>query len=226
MSKTVRHAHKGLRKGFTALPNLVLLDTRLSVGARLTYALLTHYAWASDNEWPGQDGLAASMGINPKALRQHMQDLARVDLLEIHRRGQGLPNAYVVHLPDGHLAVVEGPPQNGQNARSRTDDPPALERSESTGPIKEPFEDVGGEVDKSTSPQDPPRPPQGGRARDRATYLDQLKAWVRDAFGPDHLDGRVKAIDQALRMTDARTVDELRDFLTTWFPQYATEAAA
>src|SRR5437868_865859 len=43
-----------LRAGFAALPYVVLRDTKLSIGARLTYAILLSYAWQEDSTFVGQ----------------------------------------------------------------------------------------------------------------------------------------------------------------------------
>src|SRR3954468_10741354 len=42
-------------KGYTQVPNHVLVSDRLSPGAKLTYAMLLKYAWQNDSCFPGQE---------------------------------------------------------------------------------------------------------------------------------------------------------------------------
>ena len=59
-----------LRAGFAALPYVVLRDTRLSIGARLTYAVLLSYAWQDDSTFVGQAKMAKDMGISERQVQQ------------------------------------------------------------------------------------------------------------------------------------------------------------
>jgi hypothetical protein len=40
-------------KGFTMVPNYLLISNRISPGAKLTYAMLLKYAWQNDYCFPG-----------------------------------------------------------------------------------------------------------------------------------------------------------------------------
>jgi hypothetical protein len=51
-----------LQGGFTQVPNFILKDAKLSVGAKVTYAMFLSYAWHNDSCFPGQDRLAEDMG--------------------------------------------------------------------------------------------------------------------------------------------------------------------
>jgi hypothetical protein len=50
-------------KGFTQVPNHVLVSDRLSPGAKLTYAMLLKYAWQNEFCFPGQE----VRGAKPRA---------------------------------------------------------------------------------------------------------------------------------------------------------------
>lgn len=50
--------------GFTQVPNFILEDSTLSLGAKVTYALFLHFAWHKDNVFPGHDRLAKHMGMS------------------------------------------------------------------------------------------------------------------------------------------------------------------
>jgi hypothetical protein len=42
------------RHGFTQVPNFILTNKDISVGAKLAYAMLLKYAWSNDACFPGQ----------------------------------------------------------------------------------------------------------------------------------------------------------------------------
>src|SRR5437762_12425571 len=64
-----------LRAGFAALPYVVLRDTGLSIGARLTYAVLLSYAWQEDSTFVGQAKMAKDMGISDRQLQRYLYEL-------------------------------------------------------------------------------------------------------------------------------------------------------
>ena len=55
------------RHGFTQVPNFILTKQKLSVGAKLAYAMLLKYAWGDDACFPGQAKLAIDMGSGNEA---------------------------------------------------------------------------------------------------------------------------------------------------------------
>jgi Helix-turn-helix domain len=61
-------------KGFTQVPNHVLVSGKLSPGAKLTYAMLLKYAWQNDFCFPGQERLAKDMGVTDRSVRTYLQD--------------------------------------------------------------------------------------------------------------------------------------------------------
>src|SRR5215218_3529223 len=64
-------------KGYTQVPNHVLVSDRLSPGAKLTYAMLLKYAWQNDSCFPGQERLAKDMGVTDRSVRTYLQELER-----------------------------------------------------------------------------------------------------------------------------------------------------
>lgn len=145
--KTVRHASKALRKGFTIVPNVLLLDPAISAGALRVYAVFNYLAWATEDEWPGQDELGPKfLGVkDPKTIRRWIADLEELGLLKSTRRGRGLTNLYEVFLPD------EAESQNGKNARSGTGKNHPPERANTPSPKSEQFKNT----------EDTPQPPGG-----------------------------------------------------------------
>jgi hypothetical protein len=84
--------------GFTQVPNFILTKNDISVGAKLTYAMLLKYAWEKIACYPGQLKLAQDMGAGERSVRTYLQELEKAQLLEIKQRGLGKTNFYRLHL--------------------------------------------------------------------------------------------------------------------------------
>jgi hypothetical protein len=80
--------------GFTMLSNLVLLDTALSDGAKVTYLVLLHHARQTARCFPGQDTLAAERGVSDRSIRSHLAELVERGLVTVERRGRAKSNYY------------------------------------------------------------------------------------------------------------------------------------
>ena len=85
-------------KGWTGVPNFILESDQISVGAKLTYAMLLKYAREMDECFPGQDRLAKDMGTARQSINGYIRELREAGLISVERRGQGRPNLYTVHL--------------------------------------------------------------------------------------------------------------------------------
>jgi hypothetical protein len=86
------------RGGFTQVPNFILENSALSLGAKVTYSLFLHFAWNKDSVFPGQDRLAQHMGMSTSRANEYIKELERAGLIEITRRGQGKTNLYKLHF--------------------------------------------------------------------------------------------------------------------------------
>ena len=86
------------RFGFTQVPNFVLTNPKLSVGAKLVYAMLLKYAWTDDACFPGQQKLATDMGAGERSVRTYLKELEAANFLEVTQRGLGKTNLYRLHL--------------------------------------------------------------------------------------------------------------------------------
>jgi biotin operon repressor len=84
--------------GFTQVPNFILKDAALSVGAKITYAMFLSYAWNNDSCFPGQERLAEDMGLTRVRVTQLIGELEAAGLVSIQRRGQGKTNLYTIHF--------------------------------------------------------------------------------------------------------------------------------
>ena len=87
-----------LRGGFTQVPNFILKDPKLSVGAKVAYAMFLSYAWHNDSCFPGQERLASDMGMTRPRVTQLIAELEKAGLVSIQRRGQGKTNIYTIHF--------------------------------------------------------------------------------------------------------------------------------
>lgn len=85
-----------LRAGFAALPYVVLRDTKLSIGARLTYAVLLSYAWQEEATFVGQDKMAKDMGISERQLQRYLYELRDGGYVEISREDRRFNNTYII----------------------------------------------------------------------------------------------------------------------------------
>ena len=100
------------RHGFTQVPNFILTNAELSVGAKLAYAMLLKYAWDAGGCYPGQVRLAQDMGSGERSVRRYLDELEASGFLEIEQRGLGRTNYYRLHLTVKAKAV-------GKHGRSR-----------------------------------------------------------------------------------------------------------
>ena len=64
------------REGFTQVPNFILKSPGLSLGAKIAYAMFLSYAWHNDSCFPGQDRLAADMGMSRSRVTEYVTELA------------------------------------------------------------------------------------------------------------------------------------------------------
>ncbi len=91
-------ADPATRYGFTQVPNFILTNAALSVGAKLAYAMLLKYAWTDDACFPGQQKLAGDIGAGERSVRTYLKELEDANFLEVTQRGLGRTNLYRLHL--------------------------------------------------------------------------------------------------------------------------------
>jgi hypothetical protein len=84
--------------GFTQLPNFILKDPKVSIGAKTTYALFLSYAWHNNRCFPGQERLAKDIGMSIGSVNGFIKELEACGLIEITRRGQGKTNLYTINF--------------------------------------------------------------------------------------------------------------------------------
>ena len=84
--------------GFTQVPNFILTNKDLSVGAKLYYAMLLKYAREKDYCFPGQQTIADDMGSTDRSVRTYQKELEQAGFLEVTQRGLGKTNHYKLDL--------------------------------------------------------------------------------------------------------------------------------
>ena len=86
------------RHGFTQVPNFILTNKHLSVGAKLLYAMILKYDWTNQGCFPGQQQLAEDMGSGERSVRTYQKELEEAEVLEVTQRGLGKTNLYRLHV--------------------------------------------------------------------------------------------------------------------------------
>ncbi|MBC8508444.1 MAG: helix-turn-helix domain-containing protein [Chloroflexi bacterium] len=88
--------NKMMQAGFAALPYLVMRDTNLSLGARLTYAFLLMYAWQEGSCFTRQTKMADAIGVSRRALQRYIYELRNTEYIAIDRTDKRFNNTYKI----------------------------------------------------------------------------------------------------------------------------------
>lgn len=94
----LRGADPVTQQGFVQVPTVILTAKDISGYAKLVYAMLLKYAWSDGSCFPGQERLAADIGISRDTANIAVNDLAKKGYLKVIRRGQGKTNIYEVNI--------------------------------------------------------------------------------------------------------------------------------
>ncbi len=86
------------QQGFVQVPNFILKDPEISVGAKIAYALFISYAWHNESCFPGQNRLADDMGLSRVRVTQLIAELEQAGLVSVQWRGQGKTKLYTIHF--------------------------------------------------------------------------------------------------------------------------------
>ena len=95
------------RYGFTQVPNFILRNPDLSIGAKTVFSLLLSYAWHNDYCFPGQDKLATDIGMSRPSVNAFIKELETCELLTIDRRGLGKTNFYTINFVVKPVAKIK-----------------------------------------------------------------------------------------------------------------------
>lgn len=83
-----------LTRPFAMIPETVLIDGRLSLGARVLYGVMMLYAWQTGQCWPTQATIADRLGCSERQVRTFIKELADCGYVLVHQRGLNRPNVY------------------------------------------------------------------------------------------------------------------------------------
>jgi hypothetical protein len=85
------------KRRFTIQYNDIMDDTRLTIPARFLYLVLTSYVWNTPDHkgvFPGQERLAAQLGLNTRSVRTYLSELEASGLVVVTQRGWNRTNSY------------------------------------------------------------------------------------------------------------------------------------
>src|SRR5262249_52540916 len=80
--------------GFTSIPNRILENNDLTLGARMTYAMLLKYAWQKDFCFPAQERIAVDLGVTARSVRTFLNELKQHGIIAWKQQGLNRPNIY------------------------------------------------------------------------------------------------------------------------------------
>lgn len=150
MSKnnTITILDTSLSGGFTATPNVVLRNPKVSPQAKTVYSLLLSYAWFNAQCFPGQEKLAQDLGVHTSSVKRYLKELKKHQLITWKQRGLNKTNEYFI-LP---LTRLDRPPMVYQDRPQSVDKEYEEEKDkvnngfsdEKPKPLKEYIKSLGG----------------------------------------------------------------------------------
>jgi len=86
-----------VEKGFTQIPNVILTNKDLSIGAKLTYSMLLKYCWYDNKCFPGQETLAENLGASERSVRTWLKELSVRLHIKWHRFRPALRESLLIY---------------------------------------------------------------------------------------------------------------------------------
>lgn len=109
-----------LHGGFLQVPLKILLNPRLSPGAKLAYQVLLFYAWKK-RAYPGHAAAAEGFSLPQRSLERYLSELIADGQVQATRHGRGQPNCY--HLPQPTLDLSDWDPKAVEAGRTLVQQP-------------------------------------------------------------------------------------------------------
>ena len=86
------------KKYFTQIENCVLKNYKISIQARLLYAILESYSFEGITTiFPTQDRLGLELGISVRSVQRYLNELEAWELIKIEQRGLRKSNNYIIY---------------------------------------------------------------------------------------------------------------------------------
>ena len=95
MSNDLQFESQVHQDGFTQIQNCVLRSPKLSMQAKTLFAQILSYAWFGTG-FPGRERLAKENDVHVNSIDLYMNELKKLGLIEVKRRGMGLTNLYTI----------------------------------------------------------------------------------------------------------------------------------
>jgi hypothetical protein len=97
--KVKKDATKQPEGGFTQIPNAIILNPDLSLGEKALYNALRSYGWQDGFCFPGQEKLAAALGVSVRMVYEYKQGLEDKGFIKVQRRPNN-SNVYTFANPN------------------------------------------------------------------------------------------------------------------------------
>lgn len=222
----VQHEAAERAAGFTQVSNVVLRGyPELSAEVKLTYMVLSSFAYTSRKVFPGLKTLGLARDLRPETMSRHLHELQEAGLIEIMQRGRCKTNIYILKQLDpervliyleqwgksdlrtasSHSGVTCVPRQVTEGGDLRTASSPVVKEDEGTYEEDvHPLSPGGDRGEKHTAPE---------------PSNEEKLAALRDGHDPDVLELIDEFLENAAlenkskRITPTRRIRETRELL-------------
>lgn len=129
---------------FAPMPEIVRVSPILSSGAKILYNQIVSYFWQKEDivAWPSQQELANKLSISVRNIRYYLDELKKVQLLEVKRLGLGKTNNIYLLEPQAKLLGVVKTKNGSYQPREVKGNVPIQGELEESF-IDNPVEDIG-----------------------------------------------------------------------------------
>ena len=111
-----------LRKGFLAVPMLMVDEKKVGPGAMVTYGVMYYY-YVRYHGFPGQSVIAERLGISERCVRDHVAELKAAGYIDMIRQGLGKKSRLIFKTLYGRecMSPEESAPPSGSTVPTRQD---------------------------------------------------------------------------------------------------------
>lgn len=88
INSRIRVKEKWIREGFTVIPNVLLLDKRISPQAKVVFCILSVHAFTKGYAFPSYEILGEEIGLSKPQLIKYIKELEEAGVIEVTRTGR------------------------------------------------------------------------------------------------------------------------------------------